>query len=151
MFGPIFEAVGRGDLDEAVRRLFEGSGGPGAFDRQCDTRREIALENAPMLPRLLTQEPPPAIGCDDLAGLKVPVSIAWGAQSRAVFKIPSQAAAHCIRTGSHMEIPGVDHLWPDEDPEGFSDFVAEWLDGSVRPSALFDGEAASAASPVSTG
>lgn len=26
MFGPIFEAAGRGDMEEAIRRLIDGSG-----------------------------------------------------------------------------------------------------------------------------
>ncbi|HZH26257.1 MAG TPA: alpha/beta hydrolase [Azospirillaceae bacterium] len=126
MFGPIFEAAGRGDRIEAVRRLIDGSGGPGYFDDQPSMSRDIILDNAHSMPRLLAQEPPPQIGADDLGTLAAPVSIVWGSRTRPVFAIPSRAAARCIRSARHVEVPGVGHLWPDEDPSGFAEMIGSF-------------------------
>lgn len=129
MFGPVFEAAGRGDREEAMRRLIDASGGPGHFDRQPEECRAIQRDNAHSLPPLLAQEPPPSITCAELASLRVPVTILWGERSRPVFTVPSQAAARCIGGNGHRPIPGAGHLWPDQDPEGFAAVVEAWLDG----------------------
>ena len=59
----------------------------------------------------------------------MPVSIAWGAQTRPIYKIPSQAAARALNKAPHQEVAGVGHLWPDHDPEGFVALVSDWLGG----------------------
>jgi pimeloyl-ACP methyl ester carboxylesterase len=128
MFGPIFEAVGRGDLEQATRLLIDASGGPGYFDAQAPQRRAVHRENAHTMPLLLTQEPPPVSSGEALGTLRIPVSILWGERSRPASKVPSQAVARCLPSGHHSEVPGVGHLWPEEDPEGFCDAVAGWLD-----------------------
>jgi pimeloyl-ACP methyl ester carboxylesterase len=127
MFAPVFDAVDRNDNDTAVRRLIDASGGPGAFERQAPDRRAVQLENAHTMPLLLKQADPPAITCADLAALQPRVSIAWGELTRPVFKIPSTAAARCVAGGTHTEVPGVGHLWPEAEPLAFSEFVARWL------------------------
>ncbi|WP_293215740.1 alpha/beta hydrolase [Parvibaculum sp.] len=128
MFGPIFEAAGRGDMEEAVRRLIDGSGGrAGYFEAQEERRREIELDNMHTMPLLLAQEAPPEIGADDLAALRFPVTVMWGGATRPVFSIPSRAAAEAIGGSAHREIAGTGHLWPDEEPEAFVKAVREWL------------------------
>lgn len=131
MYGPIFEAANAGDATEVIRRLIDGSGGEGFFDSQAPECRAVELDNAHTMPLLMAQEAPPHIGCEDLGRLKVPVSIAWGERSRPVFTIPSKAAARCIATGPHAEVPGVGHLWPDQDPNGFAALVEKWLDDGM--------------------
>lgn len=128
MFAPVLEAVQGGDNKEAVRRLVNASGGDhGYFDRQSVERRTVQFDNAHAMPRLFAQVPPPHIGSEDLGRLRLPVSIRWGALSRDVFTISSRPAARAIPTGSHAEVPGVGHLWPEEDPNGFAAMVEEWL------------------------
>jgi pimeloyl-ACP methyl ester carboxylesterase len=128
-FGPITESMAAGDLIEAVRRLIDASGGEGSFDGQAATCSAIERDNAETLPMLFCQTPPKAIAAADLASIRVPVSMAWGARTRPIYKIPSEAAARALANGSHREIPGVGHLWPDHDPGGFAAFVEEWLGG----------------------
>ena len=128
MFGPIFEAAGRGEMEEAVRRLIDGSGGrEGYFEAQDGRRREIELDNAHTMPLLLAQEVPPEIGAGDLAALRVPVTVMWGGATRPVFSIPSKAAAEAIGGTAHREIAGAGHLWPDEEPEAFVRVGREWF------------------------
>jgi len=125
IYGPMAAAVGKGDLEGAARVLIDGSGGNGYFDRQRSEYQTITRDNLPSLPRLMAQEPPPNITCEDLAALKVPVSIVHGSRTLPIFAIPSRAAARCIRNARHMEVPDVGHLWPQEDPRGFAAIIEE--------------------------
>jgi pimeloyl-ACP methyl ester carboxylesterase len=132
MFKPIFNSMNVGDVQGAIRHLIDGSGGEeGYFDRQSPDRQQIELENAPSMARLLAQIPPPQISCEMLEALQVPVSIIWGAKTRPLFKIPSMAAAACISSGRHREIPAAGHLWPDEAPLDFAHLIETWLDGAL--------------------
>lgn len=125
IYGPIAAAVNNGDMEEAARLMIDGSGGEGYLVRQSPEYRAIVHDNLPSLPRLMAQEPPPKITCEDLATLRMPVSIVHGGLTRPVFAIPSRAAARCLRHARHVEVPGVGHLWPQESPRGFSAVVEE--------------------------
>ncbi|MBM6595880.1 alpha/beta fold hydrolase [Microvirga pudoricolor] len=127
-FGPVSAALAAGDLREAVRRLIDASGGEGSFDGQAASCSAIEIDNAHTLPMLFGQTPPRAITAVDLATLAVPVSIAWGARTRPIYRIPSQAAARAIGGAAHWEIPEAGHLWPDHEPEAFAAFVGAWLE-----------------------
>ncbi|MBL0374960.1 alpha/beta hydrolase [Rhizobium sp. KVB221] len=133
MFGPIFGAVKEGRLEDAARLLIDGSAGEdGYFDRQSEASRRIELENAPMMPRLLAQTPPPKISAEDLRALQVGITIACGERSRPAYKLVSEAAMR-ILPGPHHMIPGANHFWPDENPEAFCVLVRDWLE-AVAPS-----------------
>jgi pimeloyl-ACP methyl ester carboxylesterase len=120
MFGPAAAAVQRGDTEAAVRALIDGSGGrAGYFDSQPEDRRRIQLDNARVVPRLFAQSPPVAITGEQLRALEVPAAVAWGAQTRALFRVVSAAAAECIRGPHAGPVASATHMWPEEDPEGF--------------------------------
>lgn len=127
MFGPVFAAVERGDHEAGVRALLDGSGGSsGYFDAQPAERRRVQLDSARVLPLLLSQPPPPALTCDDLRALRMPVTVAWGERTRPFFGVVSRAAARCI-PGSHTAVPGVTHMWPEEQPREFVELVQRFL------------------------
>lgn len=127
MFGPIFAAVQAGDNEKAARLLIDGSAAEeNYFDRQTERSRHIELENAHMMPRLLSQSPPPKITAEDLAALSVPITIACGARSRPAYRLVSDAAM-CILPGPHHLIAGAGHFWPDAEPEAFCGLVRQWL------------------------
>ena len=120
MFGPAAAAVQRGDNEAAVRALIDGSGGnAGYFDSQPEDRRRIQLDNARVIPKLFSQSPPVAIACEQLRALEVPTAIAWGAQTRPLFRVVSTAAAACIGSPHARPVANATHMWPEEDPEGF--------------------------------
>jgi len=125
LYGSIAGAVNNGDLEEAARLMIDGSGGDGYLGRQSPEYRSIIRDNLQSLPRLMAQTPPPKITCEDLATLKMPVSIVHGSLTRPAFAIPSRAAARCIRHARHVEVPGAGHLWPQENPRDFSAVVEE--------------------------
>lgn len=129
MFGPVFEAVqSRGDPLESVRRLINGSGyQPGYFDTQPQERQKLQLDLARTLPLQLAQSAPPVITCEQLGALALPTCIAHGALTRPLFSIVSQAAARCIPNCRYRVIPGTNHMWPDEDPAGFTTAILDFL------------------------
>ncbi|WP_437616865.1 alpha/beta hydrolase [Sorangium sp. So ce834] len=127
MFGPVFGAVQRGDSREALRLLLDGSGQrQGYFDAQPAERQAVNLDNARTMPLLLSQPQPPAITREQLASLKVPVTVAHGELSRPAFSVVSRAAARCI-PGQHLVARGATHMWPEEDAPAFCAAVMDLL------------------------
>jgi pimeloyl-ACP methyl ester carboxylesterase len=139
-FGPIIEAVGQGNLKRATRLLIDASGGSGYFDALPPERRAVYLDNAHTMPLLLAQEPPPFTTCEALGRLSMPVAVLWGEHSRPISKVPSQAVARCIRPARHGEVPGVEHLWPEENPNAFCACVARWLHEAAPSTPVTDAE-----------
>lgn len=124
MFGPVFVAVQRGDVEGGVRVLLDGSGASsGYFDSQPPERRRVQLDNARVLPLLLAQPPSPPLTCRDLQRLQVPSVVAWGERTRPLFGIVSRAAARCLPGGAHVIVPGATHMWPEERPRDMAALV----------------------------
>ena len=85
-------------------------------------------ENASALPLLFGAPSPPQITCADLGRLSMPMTVASGGDSRVGFQITSEWAARCIAGARSTTIPHARHLWPIEDPRGFSQLVLDWLE-----------------------
>ena len=121
----------RSDADAAwVRAMWDASGGAGAFDDLPAGQQAMLRDSLPALHRLLDQTPPVPLGWDDLNRVKMPAVVSWGRQSRPCFTIPSAEAADCLN-GSRFPIEGAGHLWPQQQPEGFTRVVDHWL-GMLR-------------------
>lgn len=128
MFGPVLAAVQRGDNQAAVRALLDGSGGAsGYFEGQSAERRRVQLDSARVLPLLFSQPSPPALRCEDLQRLRVPVAVAWGERTRPFFGVVSRAAARCIPGPHHGAIAGATHMWPEERPRELVDRMQRYL------------------------
>lgn len=100
----------------------------GYFAAQSTSAQAIQLDSAGTMPMLRTnQAPPPPISCAQLGQIKAPVVIARGERTRPLFRLIADAAAACIPTQRHAIVPGATHMWPGEDPVGFSKAVIEFL------------------------
>lgn len=130
-YGPVFEAAGRGALEEAARHLIDASGQPGCFDALPPARRRIYLDNARTLPLLAQQTPPPHIGSADLARLRLPVCISQGARTRPMFALVSSAAARAIPGARLLVVEDEGHLWPEDRPRDFALAVAAFAGQSM--------------------
>jgi len=127
VFGPIQGQLQGGQLTSAVRELIDASGGPGYFDAQDAALREVHLASATVLPLLMGRGAPPVhLSAADLRSIPVPVSVAWGSNTRSIFEVPSRAAS-ALLSGRHREVAGRGHLWPEEDPAGFCQLVEELI------------------------
>lgn len=127
-WGPVVAARSTGDLDETLRAMWDGSGGPGSFDALPPETQDQLRDSAHVISRLLDQAPPVPLTCNDLADIRIPVTVAWGRRSRRCFTIPSQTAAFCTG-GDRTEIADSDHMWPALRPDAFAKVVDYWLSG----------------------
>ena len=128
-FGPVAEALGRGDAEAALRYAIDGAANElGYFEAQPEALRAIHWETAGMLAALFTQTPPLALGTADLRAIACPVTVARGALTRACYRIVSDEAARLIRDTTHVVVPGAGHLLPERSPDAFSLLIRAHLD-----------------------
>lgn len=128
MFGPIFAAVSRNDLEEGVRLLIDGSGGRhGYYASQHPEIQNQQLENAHTLKLQLAQAQPPEITVADLNRIAIPAMVAYGENTRALFRVVTQAAQAAIPGCQAEVIKDATHMLPMEDPERFSQLVGNFL------------------------
>lgn len=129
MFGPVAQAAQSGDNAAAVRRLIDGVGErEGYFAAQPAAAQAIQLDSASTMPLMMADTAPP-ISCAQLGQIKAPVAIVRGELVRPFFKEIADAAARCIPTGRHIVAPKAKHMWPGEDPQGFSNALMGFLAG----------------------
>jgi pimeloyl-ACP methyl ester carboxylesterase len=97
-FGRIGAAVKDGDAAKATRLFAEWANntGPGSFDQESDAYRSMALDNARTVPLFLVRKQLPSATCERLAGLKPPVLIINGANTRQLFSLSGEAISRCI-------------------------------------------------------
>lgn len=125
-WGPAFAARERGDSFGVAKAMWEASAGEGSYSALNDEQRAIVEDSQPALMRMLDQQPPVAINCQELNQMKIPATIAVGARTRPCYEIPSRAAAACINCDL-FEIEDEGHLWPVENPAGFTRVIDQWL------------------------
>ncbi len=127
MFGPVGQAVQSGDNAAAVQRLIDGVGErEGYFAAQPAAMQAIQLDSAGTMPLILADKAPP-LSCAQLGQIKPPVAIARGELVRPFFKEIADAAARCMPTARRVIAPKAKHMWPGEDPQGFSEAVIAFL------------------------
>ena len=114
------------DEETLVRAFVNGNSGPRSFERLAPEIQDTMRESAPAVRGLLDNTVPVSLSCQRLNMLQIPITVGWGAESRACFTIPAQIAADCIN-GDQFEIDGVGHLWPLTNPEAFCRVVDYWM------------------------
>jgi pimeloyl-ACP methyl ester carboxylesterase len=118
-----------GDLAGAVRLFMDGvSAEDGTFDRLAPEIQKMMTENARMLPLLFAGPQPPSVAAADLRTLDCPVTIALWELSRVGYQIPARAARSLLPLGRLEIVQGARHLWPIQDPQGFSQLVLNDFD-----------------------
>lgn len=121
--------VDEGDLPGAVRAFMGGvNGETGAFDGLPTRVRDMMIDNARTLPLLFRGPPAPKMTNADLAGLSIPITISMGEESRDFFQIAARAVADLMPTAELEIVENARHLWPIQDPPGFSRRVLDFLD-----------------------
>jgi pimeloyl-ACP methyl ester carboxylesterase len=117
------------DLAAAVRLFMDGvNAEEGAFDRLAPQVRTMMIENARMLPLLFAGPTPPPVTADDLHAFDRPVTIALGDESRAHYQMAARTAQSLLPLSRLEVVRGAKHLWPIQDPSGFSQLVLRTLD-----------------------
>lgn len=123
LLGPVRHAVEGGDGALALQRLEEGLADADMMIDDCVPGAQVS---GPVLELLSGRgEMPALISARALQAIRLPVTVAWGSQTRPAFAIPSRAAAHLISTGVHVEVAGAGHSWPSDDPGAFCNLVCD--------------------------
>jgi pimeloyl-ACP methyl ester carboxylesterase len=130
ILGPLAAAVQSGDNAAAVRVFTDRASTKepaDTFDTLPQAVRTMMLENARMLPLLIAAPPPPPVTCEQLAQIKVPVTIVRGELSRALFVINADTASKCIPKAHLVIMAKARHLGPMQDPAAFNTIVLDAL------------------------
>jgi pimeloyl-ACP methyl ester carboxylesterase len=108
----------------AVRALVERRDGPGSWDRAAPVERQAMEDNAQTV--YLTVPSEPAIRCDTLATLSVPVVLVQGGSTPVRFQRILDALADCLHEAARDTIPGAGHAAPLTQPFEFGAHLAAW-------------------------
>jgi pimeloyl-ACP methyl ester carboxylesterase len=128
MFGPIFEMVEEGLTRQAVEALVDKSAGRvGYFAAQPEPVRGQQLENGHTLRRQLHQQETPDLGVERLSSIDIPLTVAWGENSRPLFKTVCAGVARAVPQARVLPVPVANHMLPIEDPRRFTDIVRQHL------------------------
>jgi pimeloyl-ACP methyl ester carboxylesterase len=128
-FGPAAQALQAGDPQKAVRLMLDTvAPRPNALDAWPPNVQAIVMDNLRTLPMQMGgQEPAPQITCAQLSTLKPPVAFVSGENTRVPFKIIGDAAVKCLPAAQRITVPKAGHLWPGDDPQGFSQTLVAFL------------------------
>ncbi len=128
MFGPIFQLAAEGKTELAVRTLVDGSGNsPGYFAAQPETAQQQQLENMHTLDLQLNQSEKPNLTTDSLAALRLPVSVAFGEDTRPLFAVVAKAAGRLLPDCRTLCVKGANHMLPIADPTRFAELLTAHL------------------------
>lgn len=128
LYGPVRDALERGDEDAAAIALFDGTGAPGFIPDLAPERRQIALDNAGTLKLMMGGGTPPAkITGAEAAELTVPLTVAMGEGTRPAFSVPTRGLAQAVPSARLEVVKDAGHMLPEENPARFAAMVARWL------------------------
>lgn len=127
MMSPIIRAFRRDEETKAIDHFIAAcKNAPFSLKEQSESIQEIKEDNRHTLNKLLTQKDPLPFTAEMLQRLneRVPITILWGKNSRAIFQLSSQAAFTALNEESttlSKTVKGgeidADHLLPEEDPK----------------------------------
>jgi pimeloyl-ACP methyl ester carboxylesterase len=127
---PVANAVKSNDTAQAARLFIElfFELPPGGLERDPVLRREIIFDNARTLPLHLAA-PRPAVDCEQLASIKIPVLITRGGNSMPFFTMMSERFANCVASSRLVVLPEGRHDAPQRMPGAFNYTVLSFLKG----------------------
>ena len=124
---PLQAAAKAGSINEATRLFADWTNAnPGGFDALPADVQRMHLDNARTVPLQLTARSIP-VSCEQLAQLRIPVSITKGEFGRAYFKLIADAMHRCIPGAELTVIKGARHGAPTEQPEAFNELLLAFL------------------------
>lgn len=125
-FEPARAAFAHGDAEGGLRSFINGVIGDGAFDRLPPPARQMMLDNAAEM-RAETMTPPeqyfPRLSPDDVRELSMPVLLAEGALSPAMFGLITDELARALPAARRIVIPNASHGMHSQNPDAYNDEV----------------------------
>lgn len=123
------KALEGGDIEEGLRRFFEGACGPRCFDGFPQSRRTELVEKHGPAVRSEVQMlmdmsvPQPTLTCEKLRELKRPTLLVTGERSPAVFLLIAAELERCLKGTLHVMVPEAGHGMHGENPEFYTTAV----------------------------
>ena len=123
MFSRVFESYYAGDLKAAVEHLIDGSGDQkGYFSSQKTEVKALQISKAHTLHKQLNQQESPAICKESVSKIKTSLIIAYGSNTRTLFKEVAKATIDVSTVAEKMIVLGYGHMLPQESPLVFSEY-----------------------------
>lgn len=129
-FGPMAEALNRGEDGAAVRRLIEAvfRMEAGAADEFPEDVQRMWDDNARTLPPFLEALGAAApITCAELAALEVPTLVIQGSEAHVLNAMMADEVVRCQPDASGFVLEDANHGGPVQQPEGFIDAALSFL------------------------
>ena len=124
MFGPVFEHVANGHLERAVEALIDASANKiGYFQSQSNTAKDLQLAKAHTLTHQLNQQENAAITPTTIREINAPIVLGFGLNTRELFRVVTVKTAQLAPNTEIKEIPGANHMLPQENPRMFSEYI----------------------------
>jgi pimeloyl-ACP methyl ester carboxylesterase len=115
-----------GDVEGAMRRFAEHTGGPGAWERRSAARRTINLDNAHTLLGQVDERRRP-YGRAAAEAIRVPTLLVNGAETQPPFIAIIEALARVMADARRVVIPHAAHGMSSDNPAAFNTAVLEFL------------------------
>jgi pimeloyl-ACP methyl ester carboxylesterase len=131
-FEPARAAFARGDAEGGLRSFINGVIGDGAFDLLPHPARQMMLDNAAEM-RAETMTPPeqyfPRLSPDDVRVLSMPVLLAEGGLSPAMFGLITDKLASVLPAAERIAIPAASHGMHNQNPAAYNEAVRAFQAG----------------------
>ncbi|HET9984529.1 MAG TPA: alpha/beta hydrolase [Longimicrobiales bacterium] len=128
---PARDAFARGDSVDGLRRFLDGvTGKPGRFDAMpAEMRAEVLRYANEMRGEMTTDRARlmPAIACESVGRLKMPVLVLSGETSARFFHIVTEKLHTCLPTADTATVPNAGHAMQVANPSFFNEHVLEFL------------------------
>jgi non-heme chloroperoxidase len=131
VLAPTDKALESGDVEEGLRRFFDGICGAPCFDRFPESRRtELVVKHGPAFRSeilLDVSAPQPPLACERLRRLKRPTLLLTGERSPAVFLLTTAELERCLEGESQVMVPKAGHGMHGDNPTFYNQTVMAFL------------------------
>ncbi len=125
-FAAAAELLRTGDIEGAMRRFAEHTGGPGAWERRSAVRRGINLDNAHTLLGQVDERRQP-YGRAAAEAIRVPTLLVHGAQTQPQFVAIIDALERVMADTRRVVVPNAAHGMSSDNPAAFNAAVLDFL------------------------
>ena len=120
------QLVRDGEVEDALRGFAANTGGPGAWERRPEPRRQIARHNArTLLGQINEQRAPFSLAAAQ--AIRTPTLLVGGAETQPQFVAIMNALEFAIPGAKRVTIPGAKHQMSFDNPAAFNAAVLEFL------------------------
>jgi pimeloyl-ACP methyl ester carboxylesterase len=127
VFAAVAAMIAAGDIEGGMRRFAEHTGGPGAWERRGELRKQIGRDNArTMLGQINERRAPYSRAAAE--AIRTPTLLVVGDRTQPNFVANADALERHIAGAERIGIPNAGHPMSDENPAAFNAAVLAFLE-----------------------